>query len=237
MLALLDGDITCYRCAWASENDDFPIARWRIDEMLDGILLDTGATEFIIWLSDSRENNFRYKIYPEYKANRKDLSRPRHLEALKEYLITRWQARIALGQEADDALGIEQTRLRKEAGLICCIVSVDKDLQQIPGNHYNFVKKEHSFVTPESALRNFYKQILTGDSADNIKGAKGIGPVRADKILRGTKPEEQGLARAVFETYCKAFGVDPFSSIGAGKEIRKYIEKIGQVLKIRQIEG
>ncbi len=73
--------------------------------MLDGILLDTGATEFTIWLSDRAENNFRYKIYPEYKANRKDLPRPRHLEALKEYLITKWSARIALGMEADDALG------------------------------------------------------------------------------------------------------------------------------------
>src|SRR5258708_34339178 len=110
MLALIDGDIVAHREGWTTENDDFQIARWRTDEMLDGILLDTQATEFTVWLSDSAENNFRYKIYPEYKANRDNAPRPRHLQALKEYLITRWSARFALGQEADDALGIDQVK-------------------------------------------------------------------------------------------------------------------------------
>jgi DNA polymerase-1 len=239
MLALIDGDIVAYRVGWTTENDDFPIARFRADEMLDGILLDTGATEFTVWLSDRAENNFRYKIYPEYKANRKDLPRPRHLEALKEYLITRWGARIALGMEADDALGIEQCRTRyddKGYEILNCtttICSIDKDLQQIPGNHYNFVKKEHSFVTPEEAIQNFYKQILTGDTADNIKGAKGIGPVRAGKIIGPLGSDIQAIERAVFETYFNSFQI---TTPEGSKEISKYITKIGQVLKIRQQE-
>jgi len=238
MLALIDGDICAYRVGWTTENDDFPIARWRVDEMLDGILLDTGATEFTVFLSDSAENNFRYKIYPEYKANRTTLPRPKHLEGIKEHLVLRWNARLALGQEADDALGIAQTQhywaFGHPAQSVIC--SIDKDLMQILGNHYNFVRKEHTFVTPEEALRYFYRQILTGDTADNIKGAKGIGPVKADRILGPLKSEELGLARAVFETYCKAFGITSSSSVGAREEIHKYITKIGQVLKIRQIE-
>lgn len=239
VLALIDGDIVAYRVGWTTENDDFPIARFRADEMLDGILLDTGATEFTVWLSDRAENNFRYKIYPEYKANRKDLPRPRHLEALKEYLITRWSARFALGMEADDALGIEQTSQLSDEGVpenhhTSVICSIDKDLQQIPGNHYNFVKKEHSFVTPEEGLKCFYKQILTGDTADNIKGAKGIGPVRAERIVGSLRADHGILAGAVLETYLKAFGVvDPKGT----EEIISYIEKIGSVLKIRQTEG
>lgn len=234
VLALIDGDIVAYRVGWTTENDDFPIARFRADEMLDGILLDTGATEFTVWLSDRAENNFRYKIYPEYKANRKDLPRPRHLEALKEYLITRWSARFALGMEADDALGISQDKQGFPKGQhLSVICSIDKDLQQIPGNHYNFVKKEHSFVTPKEALQNFYKQILTGDAADNIKGAKGIGPVRAGKIIGGLGSDIHALEKAVFETYLTTFGVN---SREGKEEVRAYIEKIGQVLKIRQIE-
>lgn len=236
-MALIDGDICAYRVGWTTENDDFPIARFRVDEMLDGILLDTGATEFTVFLSDSAENNFRYKIYPEYKANRKTLPRPKHLEGIKEHLILRWGARIALGMEADDALGISQDkRFRGYFVGNSIICSIDKDLQQIPGNHYNFVKKETTFVTPEDAFRYFYRQILTGDTADNIKGAKGIGPVKADKILKSVGPGERGLARGIFETYCKAFGITSSSSLEAREEIRKYIEKIGQVLKIRQTE-
>jgi hypothetical protein len=37
------------------------------------------------------------------------------------------------------------------------------------------VKKEKKFVTPEEGLRFFYKQILMGDAADNIKGMPRVG--------------------------------------------------------------
>ena len=63
------------------------------------------------------------------------------------------------------------------------IASVDKDLDQIAGWHYNFVKKVGYNITPEEGMYRFYKQILTGDSADNIIGIRGVGPVTADKLL------------------------------------------------------
>jgi len=31
----------------------------------------------------------------------------------------------------------------------------------------------------------FYKQMLMGDSADNIKGIPGVGPKKAEKLLDG----------------------------------------------------
>lgn len=117
MLALIDGDIVCYRCAWSTENEAEGIAKHRCDEMLDGILMDTQATEFQIWLSDSQENNFRYKIDSNYKANRTG-PKPKHLDFLKEHIIINWGARIAHEMEADDMLGIMQTKLRKETGII-----------------------------------------------------------------------------------------------------------------------
>ena len=51
------------------------------------------------------------------------------------------------------------------------------------GWHYNFVKKIKYYVEKDEGLLNFYKQFLTGDSVDNIEGAKGIGPKRAQKLL------------------------------------------------------
>jgi 5'-3' exonuclease len=70
------------------------------------------------------------------------------------------------------------------------IVSIDKDFMQVPGWHYNFVKKVKKQVTPEEGLRFFYKQILMGDSADNIKGIHRVGEVTATKMLAELKTEK-----------------------------------------------
>jgi 5'-3' exonuclease len=49
-------------------------------------------------------------------------------------------------------------------------------------------------------MKFFYTQLLTGDTADNIKGVKGIGPKKADKILDGLVAEAD-LYKAVEEHY------------------------------------
>ena len=74
----------------------------------------------------------------------------------------------------------------------CVIVSLDKDLKQVPGLHYNFVKKEFDTVTPQQGLINFYTQFLVGDTSDNIRGCTGIGPVKARKAFEelGDSPTE-----------------------------------------------
>ena len=71
----------------------------------------------------------------------------------------------------------------------CILVSIDKDLDTVPGWHYNYDKKITYFVTPEEASYNFYYQLLVGDSSDNIKGAVGVGPAKAKKILSECKTE------------------------------------------------
>ncbi|MDD9816698.1 MAG: hypothetical protein OXU61_00955, partial [Gammaproteobacteria bacterium] len=65
------------------------------------------------------------------------------------------------------------------------IAGIDKDLKQIPGNHYNFNKQLHEFVDDDNANLNLMLQCLTGDTSDNIPGIKGIGPAKAGKILAG----------------------------------------------------
>lgn len=82
------------------------VAFSRIDTHIHSILDATGATSYRGFLSGS--NNFRHTIYPEYKANRKDMVDPRWRAACKEYLVTDWNAEITDGYEADDALGIAQ---------------------------------------------------------------------------------------------------------------------------------
>jgi 5'-3' exonuclease len=59
------------------------------------------------------------------------------------------------------------------------------------------VKKEKKFVTPEEGLRFFYKQILMGDAADNIKGMPRVGVVKSEKMLAPFQTEKEFYACCV----------------------------------------
>lgn len=183
------------------------LALARTRDMLDGILVETGATEYRMYLSDHLENNFRFKIDPQYKANRENQPKPLHHEAIGNYLKEECQAIVAVGQEADDALGIDQSTAYGEGtsswekavegdmelvlNLSTMICSIDKDLLQIPGLHYNFVKKESFEQNPHDGLIHFYSQLLIGDRVDNIFGVYGLGPKKTEACLRGCDTEEE----------------------------------------------
>lgn len=116
MIVLIDADIVAYRCAVANEKSDVGIALWQVDEMMKRIIEDTEAASYEAFLTGS--DNFRYSIYPDYKANRKDMTKPQWLGAIREHLVTRWGATVTSGHEADDSIASRQTQLRKEAGLL-----------------------------------------------------------------------------------------------------------------------
>lgn len=190
----MDGDILAYRCAAASEETDMEICLLRLDRAVREVLYVTESDTYEIFLSG--EDNFRYKIFPEYKAHRKDVVKPKWLQQCREYLITNWNARMAHGCEADDLLGCAQT----EDTIIC---SIDKDLLQIPGRHYNFVKNEFTDVSEIAGLKNFYTQLLMGDASDGISGVAGIGKVKAFKMLEGCETEQE-----MFDTCRGAYNDD-----------------------------
>lgn len=180
MLALLDGDIFCYRVGFSTEEEEVGIAKWRVDEMIQDCLNVTEATSHKVYLTG--KDNFRYTINKTYKANRSDKPKPKHLQDLRNHLVSKWSAEIVNGMEADDAMAINQT----DSSIIC---TIDKDLLQVPGKHYNFVKKEFQTITPWQGLVKFYTQFLVGDKADNIIGIDGIGPVKAESYLKSCKFE------------------------------------------------
>ena len=184
MKVLIDGDICAYRTAAASEEADENICLLRLDRMIREILHVTGADTYEIYLSG--EDNFRYTIFPEYKANRKDVVKPRWLQACREYLATEWKARFAHGCEADDLMAIEQ--MKGNQTIIC---SIDKDLLMIPGHHYNFVKNEWTTIDYFGGLKRFYEQLLKGDRSDGIPGVAGLGEKKAARMLEGCTTEQE----------------------------------------------
>lgn len=132
------------------------------------------------------KGNFRNDITDTYKGNRRELEEhiKQCLGYAHEHLQEAYGAIRCDGMEADDMVAIwawECIRDKKPY----VVVHIDKDLNMIPGAHYNFVKKQHYMVDYEEAHSNFLKQILTGDSADNIPGVHGIGPKKSEKLLEG----------------------------------------------------
>jgi hypothetical protein len=179
MHVLIDGDIIGYRIGFSTEEENEKIVVSRVATFIETMLWeDLDAETYQGYLTGS--GNFRNDIArtAPYKGNR-TAPKPKHLQFIRDYLVSAWDFRISEGQEADDSIAIAHVENNYES----IIASIDKDFLQLRGNHWNFVKKEMTFVTGEEALLNFYRQVLTGDRVDNIIGLKGIGPVKADKIL------------------------------------------------------
>lgn len=193
MIVLVDGDIVVYRNACVYQDDDLSLAIWQSAKMIERIIDAQQAEDCKIFLTG--KDNFRKKIYPDYKANRKDHVKPKHWQDLRDYLVDEFDAVIVDGIEADDALGINQTRST-------CIASIDKDLLQVPGYHYNFVKNVNTFVDKRQGDINFFTQLLTGDVVDNCPGCKGIGKAKAGKVLAELETYDEMLD-AVRNTYHK----------------------------------
>lgn len=143
-----------------------------------------------LYLSPEGKSNFRYDIYPDYKANRANLVKPTHYHALREYAVKYMGAVIADNVEADDMLTIRANELGEGKWVF---VTNDKDLMQTPGLHYDWKKKTTKEVSRDEALRCLYTQVLTGDSVDNIKGCPGIGPAKAGKALRDAADDAEML--------------------------------------------
>ena len=195
-VAFIDADILIHR-ALAFTEDEFDGERmndWRsavanFDALLDRWLRDLG--EFSdYYLVVSPEENFRKKLYPDYKANRKDIVPHPAYRDLKE-AVKGYQAAITEeGIEADDLIGLMVTSTPNSIA-----VSADKDFATIPCKLFIPLShgKEHGSwheFSEDEANVNWMRQTLTGDTIDNYKGVPGIGPVKAAKIVPGPAPVE-----------------------------------------------
>lgn len=174
-----------------------------VNTVMDDIICRYGDShEPVVYLSGS--SNFRDGIArrAKYKGNRDAAVRPVHHKLIREHLCERYNASYTDGEEADDAIGIG---MYAEPGSIS--VSIDKDLHQLAGRHYNWVTKEESVVSPRAANVFFYQQVLTGDPTDNVPGIKGIGPVKARALLAGCKGAKDAW-RVCLDAYRSAYGAD-----------------------------
>lgn len=139
------------------------------------------GSEMVVYFSCRTKDNWRTRFYPQYKANRKP-RRPEHVEALTEYMLKKYPCVQLTDSEADDAIAAEAAGFRN-VPIPYVVVTNDKDMDQIPGQHYDFTKDLSYFVTPAEASMSLDVQIVAGDSTDNIPGIKDVGAATAMKLL------------------------------------------------------
>ena len=212
--ALIDGDVIVYRAGFAG-NDKLEASLGNVKLLLKAILNTLETDDYQVYISSDDKSNFRYVVAKtqEYKGNRKNASRPNYYKEIRKYLKEKWGAEEVSGMEADDALGIAQN----ESTIMC---SIDKDLNMVPGWHYNFVTKEKYYIQDDDnlnlsidkkgkrktykldrgGLKWFYAQTLLGDICDNIPGIRGLGPVAVDNILKNCYTEKE-MIDTVWEIY------------------------------------
>lgn len=178
-----------------------------------------------VFLSDGR--NYRHDVAKTrpYKGNRKVEHRPTYEQEIKTYIIENYDTTVAENEEADDLLGIHQTKYGPDDSII---LSLDKDLDQVPGLKYNWMHEVRYNVTPQQADYNFCMQLLTGDTTDNIPGLLGIGPGKAAKMLHGLEDSYEKMMEEVYNQY----------EIHSKKQDwEEYLKEQGQLLWIRRHPG
>lgn len=211
-IVLLDADVICYQMAYGNTT----VAKWQND---DGTVTETvnmqpevalakirdfirdteekfRASQVIIALTH-RSSNFRKELDPTYKAKRSP--KPPLWETTRDYLELGdhgFEVKMAPRLEGDDVLGILQTA---GGGGNRVIVSIDKDMQTVPGHLYLWNKPQLGtrYITPREAGLFHLFQTLTGDTTDNYPGLPLCGETKATAILDGAASEAEAWERVV----------------------------------------
>jgi hypothetical protein len=235
MKALIDADIFQYEFGNATDSEykplAWPLVQARVQSRIDKIMEATGADSYQLYLTTDDKSNFRYKIATirPYKGNRPS-EKPYWYHHIRNFLVDQRGAQEVSGMEADDALSIEQwkdyiTAIQEQQSIfselsrglkikdLCStiICSRDKDLDMVPGWHYNWgagnqKEKPMWWQDETNGLRCFYKQLLTGDSVDNISGLYGVGANGASVLRISDMVSEHDMYNHVFCQYQLRFG-------------------------------
>ncbi len=205
-LFLLDGMALAYRAHFALLRSPLTNASGAATGAVFGFLstldriLEDERPDHVVVVFDAPEPTFRHELYPEYKATR---------DKMPDELVPQlaWIRRavdglglpfLAIpGFEADDVIGT-LARRGEAAGLDVWIVSGDKDMLQLVGDHvrlYNVLKpgqSEVDLVGRDETIAKFGvppEQVidvlgLMGDTSDNVPGVPHVGEKTATKLVQ-----------------------------------------------------
>lgn len=227
-LAVIDGDVLLYQSMWGMKT--LKEAKEKFDSVFQETLDSVFATDYV--MAFGGPNNFREVLYADYKKSSSRMksksNKPEWFNDLKSYAANLEGACLCDGYEADDMVRIWAEEARAVAWPFV-VISIDKDLDCIPGKHN---RRGFIYDIDEDYADYFYwKQILMGDTVDNIPGIKGCGPVKADKLLNGLSDHKARRA-AVCKAYNEAYGEEGYEYLIANGRLIHIWRFLGDHFKI-----
>ena len=180
-LGIVDADSILYRVAATSEDDTLDEAINSLNGFIyNSILKPTKCKKYFFALSGGHSGRDEVAVTKPYKGQR-TTEKPTHLADLKQYMIDNLNGVVFEDYEADDLVVALTHRYNPD----CILLGIDKDAKQQIGYHYNYVKDEHFLVKAKDAQTHFFKQMLMGDTVDNITGLPQVGEKGVEKLFTG----------------------------------------------------
>ena len=219
-LILVDGSALFYRAHYAFARRPLTAPSGELTSVVFGFLnsilglIETEKPEYLAVVFDPKGKNFRHEMYEAYKANRKPMPEELagQLPRLKEMLAAWGIATLEqAGVEADDVMGSVARQSTDQTDRVW-LYTGDKDFMQLLDERVGMLKpgrkgEDVQPLTDEDVRKKFSLDpadmvdvfALSGDAADNIPGAPGIGEKTAQKIIR-----EFGTLENLFENLEKS---------------------------------
>lgn len=175
--------------------------------------------------------NYREEIatIKPYKGNRV-ADKPVHYDYAKQLFLDKYAAELHQGQEADDAMGIAQATAIQSGQDDTIIATIDKDLNIVPGWHFDWNKDLLYRVGRHDGLRYFHMQMLAGDATDNIPGIKRMGMKTAAKRFTDIKDNLGAQRKLIVEEYRKQYNYDWVSAINEVAKLLWIRQEAGQMI-------
>ncbi len=203
-LILVDGSALVYRAHYAFANRPLTAPSGEVTSVAFGFfnsvlrLVESRRPERLAVVFDVKGPNFRHEMYADYKANRKPMPEElaEQLPRLRE-LLGAWGVPVIekAGVEADDVMATLARRAPADCGQVW-LYTGDKDFMQLLDERTGMLKPgrrgdEVSEVTADTVRREYGLEpaelidvfALSGDKADNIPGAPGVGDKTALKLI------------------------------------------------------
>ena len=187
------------------------------------------ADQWLFCIGEGELDRASVATIAEYKGARKNAPKPHFFYPLKDYVKHREEVKVVNKLEVDDyvSMVLYQDYLKNGSSPERILCYTDKDLDNTAGAKYNYGRDEFVFHTQEESDYIFAKQMITGDSTDNIKGLPKHGKVAAEKLLNEHQGKPLGeLYKVVLEAYRSVYE-QPYSyNSWQGQEMTKTAEDI-----------
>jgi hypothetical protein len=196
IIGIVDGDVLIYRSCHKSIKEELDV-RKTFDKIYDEVKMNTACDEYSLHISGG--GNFRKDLkqnFCKYKGKRRE--KPDNYLECREYIIKKYKPIMKKNYEADDTASVEAYNYIK-TGQLYMLITLDKDWKTIGGLFYNLLYNNLSAISKVEGIEFFHQQLLTGDAVDNIPGIEGVGPIKANKILKGKNLKDQ--FEAIIKTY------------------------------------